>query len=109
MSALPPKADFSSALCDVRFVPQADLCTAIIPEQVPREPGYPPPLPMRPETKSHDNHLTLRKSPTHVDPRQARLDIELRFQHTVGFDKSHTGVDREIFCHRHIGAELDSG
>jgi hypothetical protein len=25
MSALPPKADISSALCDVRFVPKADI------------------------------------------------------------------------------------
>jgi len=64
---------------------------------------------MRSETKSHGNQLTLRKSPTHVDPRQTRLDIELRFQYTVGFDKSHTGVYREILCHCHIGAQLDSG
>jgi hypothetical protein len=53
--------------------------------------------------------VALRKSPTHVDPRQTRLDIELRFQYTVGFDKSHTGVYREILCHCHIGAQLDSG
>jgi hypothetical protein len=25
MSAIPPKADISSALCDVRFVPEADI------------------------------------------------------------------------------------
>jgi hypothetical protein len=28
MSALPPKADISSARGDVRFVPKADSCTA---------------------------------------------------------------------------------
>jgi hypothetical protein len=28
MSALPPKADISSALCDVRFVPKADIALA---------------------------------------------------------------------------------
>jgi hypothetical protein len=28
MSALPPKADISSALCDVRFVPKEDSCSA---------------------------------------------------------------------------------
>ena len=53
--------------------------------------------------------VPLSKSPTHVDPRQTRLDIELRFQHTMGFDKSHMGVHREILCHCHIGAQLDSG
>ena len=106
MSALPPKADISLVLCDKRTMhgnksraraARAGVMTLNCT------------LSMRPETKSHDNQLTLRKSPTHVDPRQTRLDIELRFQHTVGFDKSHTGVDRQIFCHRHIGAELDSG
>jgi hypothetical protein len=40
MSALPPIADIAERYWDVRFVPEADLCTAIIPEQVPREPGY---------------------------------------------------------------------
>src|SRR5262249_18570128 len=52
--------------------------------------------------------VALSKSPTHVDPRQTRLDIELCFQYTVGFDKSHTGVYREILCHCPIGAQLVS-
>jgi hypothetical protein len=28
MSALPPKADIDQSGCDVRFVPQADICSA---------------------------------------------------------------------------------
>jgi hypothetical protein len=30
MSALPPKADISERMCDVRFVPKADICGAAI-------------------------------------------------------------------------------
>jgi hypothetical protein len=34
----------------------------------------------------------LSKSPTHIDPRKTRLDMELRLHHTMGFDKSHVAV-----------------
>jgi hypothetical protein len=51
----------------------------------------------------------LRKHPTHIDPRETRLDMELRLHHTMGFDKSHMGVHRKILCHCHVGVELDGG
>src|SRR5262249_45166069 len=51
----------------------------------------------------------LRKHPTHIDPRETCLDMELRLHHTMGFDKSHMGVHRKILCHCRVGVELDGG
>jgi hypothetical protein len=46
---------------------------------------------------------------THETARKTGLDMELRLHHTMGFDKSHIGVHREILCHCRVGVELDGG